>query len=106
MSSDDGPTTLLSACGVVHGNVITLDKPMSSLEGKRVRVAVAPIEDADLELDPATRAKLWNTWVEHGPSGPLEDEDSNSRPPDRPSRIKGLAMAPHVAVLQHHAVSP
>jgi hypothetical protein len=75
MTSDDNSMTALSACGIVHGNVITLDKPMSALEGKRVRVAVAPIEDADLDLDPATGAMLWTAWAEHGPSGPIEDED-------------------------------
>ena len=75
MTSDDNSITTLSACGVVHGNVITLDKSMSALEGKRVRVAVSPIEDVDLELDPDTQARIWSTWAEHGPSGPIEDED-------------------------------
>jgi len=62
-----------SATGVLHGNTITLDAPVPPLEGRRVRVIIAP-EDRELALAAAEQAQLWDEWVRQGPKGPIEDD--------------------------------
>jgi hypothetical protein len=74
LPDDHQPT--LSGSGIVHGNVITLDQPLVALDGKRVRVVIAPIEDTDLALDPNAQTRLWKDWVQRGPKGPIEDDDA------------------------------
>ena len=72
---DDQPPTL-SGSGTIHGNVITLDQPLVALDGKRVRVVIVPIEDADLALDSNAQTRLWKDWIQRGPKGPIEDDDA------------------------------
>ncbi len=67
--------------GTLHGNVIELDLEAAEgsperqrLEGARVRIALEPLDDADLELSAAEQKRLWKHWVESGPQGPIEDE--------------------------------
>ncbi|MEO8185698.1 MAG: hypothetical protein ABI895_43390 [Deltaproteobacteria bacterium] len=59
--------------GVLHGNTITLDAPVPRLDGRRVRVILAP-EDRDVLLGVDEQARLWTEWVQRGPQGPIEDE--------------------------------
>jgi hypothetical protein len=66
--------------GTLHGDTITLDtvdapsgtEPPAP-EGRRVRVVVEPLDDADLVLTPEQQARLLVTWAERGPQGPIED---------------------------------
>jgi hypothetical protein len=50
--------------GSVHGKTITLDEEAPELEGRRVRVRIEPIEDAELELTAEENARLWAEWRE------------------------------------------
>jgi len=59
--------------GVLRGNTITLDAPVPPLEGRRVRVIIAP-EDVEVSLSNKEQAHLWDEWSRQGPQGPLEDE--------------------------------
>jgi hypothetical protein len=65
--------------GVLRGNTITLDAPVPPLEGRRVRVIIAP-EDIELALPTDEQARLWDEWVRQGPQGPLEDEGEQEFP--------------------------
>jgi hypothetical protein len=69
-----------SLTGRLHGNVITLDTPLRFPEGQLVRVVVEPIEGDEVELDARTQAKLWQEWIDHGPQGPIEDDEEPSFP--------------------------
>lgn len=67
--------------GTLHGSTITLDTIESergvqqpeSVESRRVRVVVEPLDDVDLVLTPAQQARLLIHWAEYGPQGPIED---------------------------------
>lgn len=59
--------------GVLHGNTITLDSPVPPLDGRRVRVIIAP-EDPELGIPTEEQARLWDEWAQRGPQGPIEDE--------------------------------
>jgi len=63
--------------GTVHGRTIELNQQAEHLEGQRVLVLLEPIlepiEEAAVSLPAAGEA--WRTWVEHGPDGPLEDDE-------------------------------
>jgi len=59
--------------GVLHGNTITLDAPVPPLDGRRVRVILAP-EERDIVLAQDEQTRLWSEWVQHGPQGPIEDD--------------------------------
>ncbi len=63
----------IAVTGVLHQNTITLDAPVPSLEGQRVRVLIA-LEDEDLTLAADERARSWNEWARGGQQGPLEDD--------------------------------
>ncbi len=60
--------------GRIQGNVITLDDPVPPFEGRRVRVSVEPLSDDTRRLSDEEKAELWQSWVDHGPQGPIEDE--------------------------------
>lgn len=60
--------------GLVHGNTITLEEGLPSLEGREVRILLEPVEDADLRLSAPEQARLLREWATHGPQGPIEDE--------------------------------
>lgn len=66
--------------GRLHGVTITLDAPVPPLEGKRVRVVVEPVEDADANLTDDQQIELFKKWVEEGPQGPIADEGEPSFP--------------------------
>lgn len=69
-----------SCQGTVYGNTITLDSAVPPLEGKRVLVLIEPLEGSEMELSPESQARLWQSWVENGPQGPIEDEDEAEFP--------------------------
>ena len=69
----------VAATGVLKGRTITLDDAVPPLEGQRVRVVIAPEED-EARLTPAEQARLWQHWVEHGPQGPIEDDEEPELP--------------------------
>lgn len=66
--------------GWVYGNTIKLETPVPPLEGKRVLVRIEPVEDSDTALTPEVQASLWQTWVERGPQGPIEDNGDPELP--------------------------
>jgi len=57
--------------GILHGNTITLDGPVPPLEGQRVRIVIA-LMDEEVELAPGEQAKAWKEWITGGPQGPIE----------------------------------
>jgi len=59
--------------GILHGNTITLDGPVPPLEGQRVRIVIA-LMDEEVELAPGEQAKAWKEWITDGPKGPIEDD--------------------------------
>jgi hypothetical protein len=59
--------------GVLHGKTITLDDPVPPLDGRRVRVFIAP-EDREIALAADEQARLWDDWAREGPQGPIEDD--------------------------------
>jgi hypothetical protein len=59
--------------GVLHGNIITLDSDVPPLEGKRVRVLLEAVNEADAMISAEAHAELWREWIERGPQGPIED---------------------------------
>lgn len=68
-----------SVTGLLQGNTITLDTPVPPLDGRRVRVIIAPAdEDAALSAD--EQARCWDEWVRKGPQGPIEDDDEPEFP--------------------------
>ena len=66
--------------GLLHGTTITLDARVPVLDGRRVRIVLEPAEDPDLELTPQAQAELWQTWVDRGPQGPIEDDEEPEFP--------------------------
>jgi hypothetical protein len=60
-----------AATGVLRGNTITLDAPVPALEGRRVRVIIAP-EDIELSLPTDEQAGPWDEWVRQGHQGPID----------------------------------
>jgi len=69
-----------SATGKLLGNIITLDDPLPSLDGKRVRVVLEPVEESEKTLTTEEQQHLWQEWVERGQQGQLEDEDEPGFP--------------------------
>jgi hypothetical protein len=61
--------------GLLHGNTITLETTVPPLEGQRVHVLIEPFEET-LELSAREQVELWQEWSEHGPQGPISDEDA------------------------------
>lgn len=71
--------------GFLRGTTITLDAPVPTLDGRRVRVVVEPVAlehvAEDRELSPAENTALLREWALRGPQGPI-DEDGDF--PDDP----------------------
>jgi hypothetical protein len=63
-----------SAKGQLRGNIITLDDPLPSLEGQRVRVVLEPAENDEQKLSSEEQARLWSEWATNGDQGPINDE--------------------------------
>lgn len=61
--------------GRLQGNTITLEGTVPPLEGKRVHVLVASIEE-EVALSAKDQAELWREWVLTGPQGPISDEEA------------------------------
>jgi len=59
--------------GILHGNTITLDGPVPPLDGQRVRIVIA-LMDEEVELAPGEQTKAWKEWITGGPQGPIEDD--------------------------------
>jgi hypothetical protein len=66
--------------GVLHGRTITLETDVPPLNGQRVRVVLAPVEDPEAEVSSETQAELWNQWVARGPDGPIADDEETEFP--------------------------
>ena len=66
--------------GRLQRTTITLDARVPVLDGRRVRVVLEPAEDPDMALTPQAQAAIWQAWVDHGPQGPIEDEDEPEFP--------------------------
>ena len=62
-----------AATGVAHGNTITLDAPVPPLEGRRVRLTIE-LENDEVQLSHEQQGDAWATWIERGPSGPIDDD--------------------------------
>jgi hypothetical protein len=65
--------------GLLQGKTITLDSPVPPLDGQRVHVIIAPIEE-DAKLSAADQQRLWDEWATQGPQGPIEDEEEPEFP--------------------------
>jgi hypothetical protein len=59
--------------GVVQGDHIKLEKPLSEFEGKRVIVHIEFADD-DRTLSPEEQQRAWDDWIAHGPQGPIDDD--------------------------------
>lgn len=66
--------------GILHGQTIELDQAVPPLEGRRVRVFIEPLEEKDIVLTSEAQEQLWQTWVEKGPQGPIEEDDELELP--------------------------
>lgn len=69
----EGLESEMDVRGVVHGDEIKLEKPLSELEGKKVLVRVEVVED-ERDLSPDEQRRAWDEWVAHGPQGPIDDD--------------------------------
>lgn len=65
--------------GLLHGKTITLDAPVPPLDGQRVRVIIAPVEE-EAALTADEQARVWSEWVKSGPQGPIEDDEEPEFP--------------------------
>lgn len=66
--------------GTLHGTTITLDSAIPPLEGRRVRVVIEPLDEGEVVLPPDQQARLWQAWVEHGPQGPIDEDEEPEFP--------------------------
>lgn len=72
---------LMTARGTVRGGAIWLDKAVPGLEGKLVEVKFEVVEDtSDVPSTPEVRGEAWSAWIEHGPQGPIVDDDGADWP--------------------------
>jgi hypothetical protein len=60
--------------GLLHGNVITLESSIPTLEGKEVQVLIEAVEEMKVAAE--EEAALLREWAERGPQGPISDEDA------------------------------
>ncbi|HEY6559267.1 MAG TPA: hypothetical protein VI072_18410 [Polyangiaceae bacterium] len=68
-----------AATGVLQGKTITLDAPVPPLDGQRVSVIIAPLEEG-AELSAPEQQRFWDEWITQGPQGPIEDEEEPEFP--------------------------
>jgi hypothetical protein len=64
--------------GVLRGVTLTLDAPVSPLDGKRAQVVIEPAETESDEargLSSMENAALLRDWARHGPKGPIDQDD-------------------------------
>jgi hypothetical protein len=64
--------------GLVHGRTIELEGPVPELEGRRVRVVLEPVDE--IQLSAEEQRALWQSWVERGDQGPIEDGPDTELP--------------------------
>ncbi len=69
---------MMTLTGRLQGNLITLLEQPAQLEGRLLRIVVEPIEDSELQLSADEQRAALNTWIEHGPQGPLPGDDDDS----------------------------
>jgi hypothetical protein len=60
-----------SKTGLVRGKTIELESAVPEMDGQRVRVVLEPVEEPRLSSE--QQRELWQSWIEHGPQGPIED---------------------------------
>jgi hypothetical protein len=70
----------MTVAGTVSGTTIQLEEPVPGLEGRRVRVQLEVIDEPELQMSSEDQARAWASWVEHGPQGPLDDDDGAAWP--------------------------
>ena len=66
--------TAMETVGIVHGKQVLLEDFVPSLDGKRVRVQLIPL-DEERVLSSAEQITAWREWVESGPQGPIDDDN-------------------------------
>lgn len=66
--------------GLVKGNTIVLDESVPRLEGKRVLVALEPMDMTETEAEPCRLLEAWQAWIASGPEGPIEDDGEPTIP--------------------------
>ncbi len=67
-----------SKTGLLHGTTIELESAVPEMDGKRVRVVLEPVEEPRLSAE--QQSKLWQSWVERGPHGLIEDGPDTNLP--------------------------
>jgi hypothetical protein len=67
-----------SKTGFVRGRTIELESAVPEMDGQRVRVVLEPVEEA--RLSDEQQRELWQTWIDRGPQGPIEDGPDTDLP--------------------------
>jgi hypothetical protein len=62
---------MTSQTGLLRGTTIELESTVPEMDGKRVHVALEPVEEKRLSAQ--QQRELWGAWIESGPQGPIED---------------------------------
>lgn len=62
---------MTSQTGLLRGTTIDLEGPVPEMDGKRVHVLLEPVDEQ--QLSARQQRELWQTWIEQGPDGPIED---------------------------------
>jgi hypothetical protein len=65
--------------GLLRGKTLELEEPVPEMEGKRVRVVLEALDD-DVPLSLEEQREIWRQWVEHGPQGPIENDEDTELP--------------------------
>lgn len=60
-----------SKTGLVRGRTIELESAVPEMEGQRVRVVLEPVDEPRLTSE--QQRELWQSWIERGPQGPIDD---------------------------------
>ena len=64
--------------GLLRGATIELESGVPEMDGQRVRVVLEPLEEHRLSAQ--QQRELWETWVERGPKGPIDDDIDTDLP--------------------------
>jgi len=58
--------------GLLRGATIELESAVPEMDGQRVRVVLEPLEEK--QLSSQQQREFWQTWIDGGPEGPIEDD--------------------------------
>ena len=64
--------------GILRGNTIELEHAIPEMEGQRVRVVLEAFDEPRLSTQ--QQNELWQTWIERGSDGPIEDDHDTEIP--------------------------